>query len=138
MPGGRHLAEAVAVRAGADGVGSGGGDVRDEQRALHCSWCSGYGQTTAFDGGEVLAEGVDLRDGKAGSDQDAVEGDEVVEGDAGVEWQIKHSGGSATDEEEDSSARGGLGEEIKDSVGCRYRGRREAGVGAEEVARLGG
>ena len=61
----------------------------------------GHGQAAALDGGEVLAQGVDLVDGRAGGEQQLMKGDGVVERDLRVEGQVEHGRAAAGDEEED-------------------------------------
>ena len=61
----------------------------------------GDGQPSAFDRGKMLAQGVDFADGRAGGQQQLMEGDGVVERDLRVQRQIEHGRAAAGDEEED-------------------------------------
>ena len=61
----------------------------------------GHGQASALDRGKVLAQGVDLVDGRAGGKQQLMEGDGFFERDLRVERQIEHGRAAAGDEEED-------------------------------------
>src|SRR4029077_9649491 len=66
--------------AGGERVGRGVGGVGDHKRNL-LGGIGGLGGAGAFDGGKVLADGVDLGDGRAGKHEGPVGGDEIVEGD---------------------------------------------------------
>ena len=70
-------------------------------------------------GGEVLADGIDFSDGRAGADQCLIQTAGVFERDAGVEWQLKHGGAASANEEEDEVAR----------AGALQKGQRSAGGG---------
>ena len=111
--------------AGGDGVEEAAGDVGDEERDADGGVGRG-GEAAAFDGGEVLADAVDLGDGGAAVDQGAVEGEGVVEREAGVEGKLHHGGGSSADEEEaEGVGRGGWrdgGEQVEDGAGSREGG----------------
>jgi hypothetical protein len=72
--------ESGMVGSGGERVGRSVGHVGDEDRNL-LRGIGGLGEASAFDGGQMLADGVDLGDGRSGVDKRLVGSDEVGERD---------------------------------------------------------
>ena len=74
--------------------------VGQQQAHLGCLR-RGHGQPPALNRGEMLAQRIDLADGRTGSQQQLVEGDGIVERDLRVQRKVEHGRSAAGDEEED-------------------------------------
>ncbi len=61
----------------------------------------GHGQPPALDRGKMLAQRIDLADGRARGQQQLMEGDGLIERDLGVQRQVEHGRSAAGDEKED-------------------------------------
>src|SRR5208337_1766162 len=99
-----------------EGVGRGVGDVGDENRNL-LGGKGGMGEASTFDGGEVLADGVDGGDGRAGVDERAVGRDQIGEGDFGVNRLFDDGRASAGKQKDDERVGVERAERFEDRFG---------------------
>ena len=77
----------------------------------------GHGEAAAFDGGKMLAECVDLVDGRARGKQQLVEGNGFLEGDVRVERKVEHGRAAAGDEEKNQRVFAGFAQKRERGAG---------------------
>src|SRR6185312_8198168 len=92
----------------------------------------GEGESSTFDRGKVFADSVDLRDGRAGGDEDLVECNRVFEGDGSVARELENGRAASADEEEDEGAGVGVAEQVESFAG----GLERVGVRERMAARI--
>ena len=126
--------------AGSERVGCIVGHVGDENRNL-LRGIGGLGQASAFDGGEMFADGVDLGDGRARVHEHAVGGSEIGQRDI-VVYGLFHDGRTAAGDHEDGERSGvESGQRVEDGAGRTDGfgvGRRMSTAKIAEAAGLGG